>query len=117
MDTNQSVAGNLAFRQASVNAINDAVERAIDDLFIKGNIVNPFNDDLAHNYYANLRPGEQPSTGSGGPLWPGAALSRRISDVYQPHGDEGSLGDRADVPGQRAGSRSPTTAIRLASRE
>ena len=63
VDTNQSVAGNLAFRQASINAINDAVEKATDDLFIKGNIVNPFNDDLAHNYYANLRPGEQPSTG------------------------------------------------------
>ena len=63
VDVNQSVAGNLAFRQASINAINDAVEKATDDLFIKGNVLDPFNNDLPHNYYANLQPGEHLATG------------------------------------------------------
>jgi hypothetical protein len=61
IDTNTSVAGNLAFRQASIAPINNAVETANDDMFYSKNIADLFNPDLNFNYYASLQPGE--STG------------------------------------------------------
>jgi type IV pilus assembly protein PilX len=61
VDTSTSVAGNLAFRQASIAPINNAVEKAANALFYAKTIGNTFNHDAANNYYANLQPGESAS--------------------------------------------------------
>ena len=75
VDTTGSVAGNLAFRQASIAAVNQAVEDAVDALFdIKANssavppvsarpklIANLNANDSAHWYYASLQAGEKPN--------------------------------------------------------
>lgn len=75
VDTTGSVAGNLAFRQASIAAVNQAVEDAVDALFdIKAKatavppvlarpklIANLNADDSAHWYYASLQAGEKPN--------------------------------------------------------
>lgn len=58
VDTSTSVAGNLAFRQASIAPINNAVERAANALFYAKTIADPFNNDAPNNYYANVQPGE-----------------------------------------------------------
>lgn len=59
VDTNSSVAGNLAFRQAANALINTAVEQAADDLFLSPVILDTTNDDPPHNYYATLQAGEK----------------------------------------------------------
>ena len=60
MDTTGSVAGNLAFRQASTIAVNRAIEKAVDAIYVSKTI-NPEADDAAHNYYAKLQVGEMPN--------------------------------------------------------
>ena len=60
VDTNTSVIGNLAFRQASITPVNAAIETAADALFY-AKTINPFNHDPANNYFANLQPGERPN--------------------------------------------------------
>ncbi len=60
VDTTGSVAGNLAFREASVIAVNRAIERAVDALYISKSF-NPEFDNPAHNYYAKLQAGEKPN--------------------------------------------------------
>ena len=59
VDTNSSVAGNLAFRQAANALINTAIEQAADDLFLNPAIADTTNDDPAHNYYATIQAGEK----------------------------------------------------------
>jgi type IV pilus assembly protein PilX len=66
MDAGTSVAGNLAFRQVSVLAVNRAVEDAVDKIY-KSAVINTLADDLPHNYYAQLQPGEK-SDGTPGVL-------------------------------------------------
>jgi len=67
VDTTGSVAGNLAFREASTPAVNMAVEEAVQALYLAKPkvpataIVNPELDDAAHRYYAKLQPGELPN--------------------------------------------------------
>lgn len=63
VDTGTSIAGNLATKQGTLGPINYAVERAVDALFQGGggSIADPFNHDIAHNYYANIQPGEKPN--------------------------------------------------------
>ena len=69
VDTTGSVAGNLAFRQASIAAVNYAVEKATDALFPvktvspqRAPLIADLNaDDSAHNYYASLQAGEKPN--------------------------------------------------------
>jgi type IV pilus assembly protein PilX len=58
VDTAGSVAGNLAFREASIPAVNMAVEEAVQALYLTKSIVNTEVDDKAHRYYAKLQPGE-----------------------------------------------------------
>jgi len=58
VDTTGSVAGNLAFREASIPAVNMAVEEAVQALYISKTIVNTEVNDAAHRYYAKLQPGE-----------------------------------------------------------
>jgi len=63
VDTGTSIAGNLATKQGTLGPINYAVERAVDALFQggPGSIADPFNHDIAKNYYANIQPGERPN--------------------------------------------------------
>lgn len=59
VDTNISVAGSLAFRQAANALINSAVEKATADIFVTQLITDTTNDDLNHNYYATIQAGEK----------------------------------------------------------
>lgn len=64
VDTGTSIAGNLAFKQASIGPINYAIEQANYNLFdapAAARITDPFNNWAPLNYYANLRPGETAS--------------------------------------------------------
>ncbi|MEO8345346.1 MAG: hypothetical protein ABI607_06580 [Betaproteobacteria bacterium] len=58
VDTTNSVATNIAFRQASIGPINAAVEAAVNDLFKAKNIVSQNVNDPAFGYYALLQGGE-----------------------------------------------------------
>lgn len=88
IDTNSSVAGNLAFRQAANALINNAVEKAADDLIFAQTIADTTNNDLGHNYYATIQAGEQANgipavlqgtSGSPPPTYPGAF--QKIADT------------------------------------
>jgi hypothetical protein len=57
VDTTGSVAGNIAFRQATIPAVNMAVEEAVKALYL-GGIADTENDDGGHRYYAKLQAGE-----------------------------------------------------------
>jgi hypothetical protein len=63
VDSSTSVAGNLAFRQASIAPVNEKIEEAINLLFKKPVpvITNTTANDLAHGYYASLQAGEKPN--------------------------------------------------------
>jgi hypothetical protein len=61
VDSSTAVAGNLAFRQASIAPVNQAIEQAVDALFKSKLIVSPVANDLAHNYFASLQAGEKPN--------------------------------------------------------
>ncbi len=59
VDTAASVAGNIAFREASTTAVNLAVEQAVNWVFVA-----PFNVEVnnpAFHYYAQLQAGEKPN--------------------------------------------------------
>ena len=59
VDTGTSVAGNLAFRQASIAPVNEAIEEAVNALFKAKTIASQIADDTAHGYYASLQGGEK----------------------------------------------------------
>jgi type IV pilus assembly protein PilX len=61
VDTSGSVAGNLAFREASISAVNLAIENATSALFIAKKVTNLNANDTANNYYASLQAGEKPN--------------------------------------------------------
>jgi type IV pilus assembly protein PilX len=61
VDTTGSVAGNIAFREASVTAVNFAVEQAVDWLYVSKTIVPETAVDNAHHYYGKLQAGEKPN--------------------------------------------------------
>lgn len=58
VDTSLGVAGNLGFRTASIAPVNRAIEESIQDVFKNVPPVITITDDLAHNYFATLQPGE-----------------------------------------------------------
>jgi type IV pilus assembly protein PilX len=58
VDTGTAVAGNIAFRQASIVAVNWAVESSVDALYKSKTIANTNANDTAHHYYAALQGGE-----------------------------------------------------------
>jgi type IV pilus assembly protein PilX len=60
VDTTGSVAGNIAFREASIPAVNLAIERAVDALYVS-KLINQEQDDVAHRYFAKLQAGEKPN--------------------------------------------------------
>ena len=63
VDTTSSVASNIAFRQAAVGPISEAIETAIFNLFKAppaARIAQKANDP-ANSYYASLQPAEKPN--------------------------------------------------------
>jgi len=60
VDTTGSAAGNIAFREASVPAVNLAIERAVDALYVS-KVINQEQDDAGNRYYAKLQVGEKPN--------------------------------------------------------
>ena len=58
VDTNVGVAGNLGFRQTSMGPVNQAIEIAVLDVFKAATPVTTTADDLGHNYFATVQPGE-----------------------------------------------------------
>jgi hypothetical protein len=67
MDAGTNVAGNLAFRQASVVAVNRAIEDAVYKIFKSPTPIITAADDTTNNYFAELQPGEK-SDGTPGVL-------------------------------------------------
>jgi hypothetical protein len=57
VETSLGVAGNLGFRHSSIAPVNQAIEQAIEDVFKTG-AVDTKADDMAHNYFSQLQPGE-----------------------------------------------------------
>jgi type IV pilus assembly protein PilX len=61
VDTSGSAAGNIAFREASVTAVNLAIEQAVDWLYVT-KLINPETVvDNNHHYYGTLQVGEHPN--------------------------------------------------------
>ncbi len=76
-DTATVVAGNLAFKQAAVHAVDRSVEQAIAALFEPGTaIADTKGDFLAQNYYACVR-----NTAGTGCIVPGAEPIPEIPDA------------------------------------
>ena len=61
VDTSGSVAGNIAFREASVTAVNLAIEQAVDWLYVSKTLKPDTNIDVTHHYYGKLQAGEKPN--------------------------------------------------------
>jgi hypothetical protein len=57
VETSLGVAGNLGFRHTSIAPVNQAIEQAIEDVF-KTAVVDTKADDMLHNYFSQLQPGE-----------------------------------------------------------
>lgn len=60
VDTSTSVAGNIAFRQASIVAVNRAIEESVDAIYKTRSITDQTVDDPTQNYFASLQAGEKP---------------------------------------------------------
>ena len=60
VDSSTGIAGNIAFRQASIAPVNQAIEQAVDLLFKKKSIITN-GDDKPRGYYASLQAGEKPN--------------------------------------------------------
>ncbi|MFO1397204.1 MAG: hypothetical protein U1F48_09080 [Burkholderiales bacterium] len=58
VDTTAGVAGNLAFRNASFPAVNEAIEESIDAIFKARTIATTLANDASQNYYAAIQPNE-----------------------------------------------------------
>ena len=61
VDTSGSAAGNIAFREASVTAVNRAIEQAVNRLFVSKVIFPETDVDVANNYYGKLQLLEHPN--------------------------------------------------------
>lgn len=58
VETTLGVAGNLGFRHTSIAPVNHAIEQAIEDVFKSGAVSSTTSDDMGHNYFSQLQPGE-----------------------------------------------------------
>lgn len=58
VDTTAGVAGNLAFRNSSYPAVNEAIEESIDAIFKAKTITSTLNPDAGHNYFASIQANE-----------------------------------------------------------
>jgi type IV pilus assembly protein PilX len=61
VDSSTGVAGNLAFRQASIAPVNQAIEEAVDALFKTKSIASTIATNTGLSYYASLQAGEKPN--------------------------------------------------------
>src|SRR5262249_19535644 len=61
VDTSGSAAGNIAFREASVAAVNLAIEQAVNWLYISKTLDPETDVDIAHQYCGKLQAGELPN--------------------------------------------------------
>lgn len=61
VSTSGSVAANIALREASITAVNLAIEQGVDGIYVSKTI-NPDTDvDVPHHYYGKLQAGEKPN--------------------------------------------------------
>ncbi len=74
IDTTNSVATNIAFRQGSIGPVNAAIEAAVDALFKSKTIALQNIDNKPLGYYALLQPAEAPN---GVPASPSSVTTRR----------------------------------------
>jgi len=58
VDTSAGVAGNLAFRQASYPAVNEAIEESINTIFKAKTLPGQLDDDAGSNYFSSIQAGE-----------------------------------------------------------
>lgn len=58
VDTTAGVAGNLAFRNASYPAVNEAIEESINAIFKAKTVTDTLNDSAGQNYFAAIQPNE-----------------------------------------------------------
>jgi type IV pilus assembly protein PilX len=86
VDTATAVAGNLAFRQASIPAANAAIETAIAALSDANAIADRERDLPAQNYYAWRQPGED----ARGVPWLLQQLDRYPAESRAPDGGDGN---------------------------
>jgi Tfp pilus assembly protein PilX len=61
VDTTMGVAGNIAFRQATIGPVNEAMEEAVNVIYKAKTLASPNANDLTQNYYASIQPGESRS--------------------------------------------------------
>jgi len=61
VDSSTGVAGNVAFRQATIPAVNQAIEQAVDALYKAKSITPNTANNLGQGYYAFLQAGEKPN--------------------------------------------------------
>jgi hypothetical protein len=59
VDSATGIAGNLAFRQASIAPVNEAIEQAVDALFKSKTITTLTAADAPHGYFPFLQAGEK----------------------------------------------------------
>jgi type IV pilus assembly protein PilX len=97
VDTGAGIAGNVAFRQASMVAANRAVEDAVYKLFKSAAPIDPTADSIGNNYYASLQPLEvkdgtpnllagsypPPYDLAGLPVWTDAATKFEVRHVIE----------------------------------
>jgi hypothetical protein len=58
VDTSTGVAGNVAFRQASIAPVNQAIELTIQMIFKAKTLPTQTADNAGMNYFAEIQPGE-----------------------------------------------------------
>lgn len=58
VDTTAGVAGNLAFRNASYPAVNEAIEESINAIFKAKTVADTLSNDASQNYFAAIQPNE-----------------------------------------------------------
>ncbi|MFO1412487.1 MAG: hypothetical protein U1F10_00940 [Burkholderiales bacterium] len=58
VDTTAGVAGNLAFRNASYPAVNEAIEESVNAIYKSKTVATTLSDSAAQNYFASIQPGE-----------------------------------------------------------
>lgn len=59
VDTSTGVAGNIAYRQASIAAVNDAIENSVNAVFKAKTIPSQTTAHMPSHYYASIQPNEK----------------------------------------------------------
>lgn len=59
VDTSTGVAGNIAYRQASIAAVNDAIEHSVNAVFKAKTIPSQTANHMPSHYYASIQPNEK----------------------------------------------------------